>query len=104
MFYCVEPDLQMETDVVPPDSTLRHSSNVLDGLPRAPLADHQVIGEGELGHGQPRAVGEDVEPGGGGPAGLQAGQVDTDLLPQDSSYERVLYLDNLRAQSGCTAS
>ena len=88
----------METDVVPPDHQLGQAANVLDGLPGAPLGEDQLVGEGELGDGEPGAVREEVEPGPGPPAAVQTDQLQPRPLPEDPGDEGVLYLHHLRVR------
>ena len=79
----------MEAEEEPPDLALRDGAHILDAAPVAGLAGHHWVEEGQLGDGEPGAVREEVEPGGG--AGQHA-QLDlAETLPENPRDQRVLY-------------
>ena len=66
-----EPHLRVETRVVAPHARLQQPAHVLHVRAAAALLVHEGVGEGELGDGEPGAVGEQLQPGGGQPRVLQ---------------------------------
>ena len=67
-----QPHLRVETRVVAPHARLQQPAHVLHVRAAAALLSHEGVGEGELGDGEPGAVGEQLQPGGGQPGVLDS--------------------------------